>query len=107
MDNRYDVPWEGKHVSFRLQSDGVKFVTSYARYHDGHPTCPMCKDLITAGSVELRGGSIWLMISNQVGIPNRIIHHTCFFVVTPEYALSRIADDWKQAQAFKDWFPNP
>ena len=106
MSDRKNIMHDGHPVSFRQQPDGVKFVQAYARFHDGHPICPLCKELMTGASVEAKGGSVWLMIGNQAGVPNRTIHHACFDACTAEFAFTRILADWTAAQRYKDWFEN-
>jgi len=101
IENRTQrIEWDGKSVGFRLMSDGISFVKTRRRigFID---VCPICKEKFSVSKIT----GVILIISNQVGIPNRFIHVECLEDKTYAYAFSIIAEDWKEAQPYKDWFP--
>jgi hypothetical protein len=62
--------------------------------------CPICLKIL-----EERD-NLYLVISNQAGIPNRVLHETC--VTSPEETIAKLADLYEEAkimqQQFGHWF---
>jgi hypothetical protein len=94
-----NIRHEGKTVSFRIISEGRGFMEARRRFGN-LDVCPLCKERISP-----KVARVWLVISNQVGVPNRILHDECMQEKTPEYAFRLIAEDYKEAQRYRDWFP--
>jgi len=101
MGTTINIRYEGKDVSLRIMPDGRQFMEARRRY--GHlDVCPLCKERISP-----KVARVWLVVSNQAGVPNRILHDECMQGKTPEYAWRLIAEGWKEAQQYRDWFPQP
>ena len=102
-DNKMDLPrsftYNGKGVGLRLMTDGQGFIKTRSRIVDSD-TCPICRKVFTKDNTT----SIVLIISNQIGIPNKFVHIECMEDKTPEYAFKIIADDYKEALKYKHWF---
>lgn len=93
------IKYDGKTVSFRKITTGGTFVA--ARRKMGNiDICPICKKKFTVKSTTV----VILIISNQVGIPNRFVHSECNEGKTFEYMFNIIANSWKCAQDYKHWF---
>lgn len=93
------IQWNGLHVGFRVLQDGVKFVKTRQRLGE-KDMCPLCKKYFQVHGTT----SVVLVISNQAGVPNRFLHSECVKDKTKEYAFGLIAQDWEDAQKYKDWF---
>jgi len=89
----------GKNVYFETITDGTKFMKARVRY-GFRDICPLCKTRISKHNVT----SVVLVVSNQVGVPNRILHSECYDKGLPENIWNRIFCDWLTAQKHKDWF---
>ena len=93
------IKYKGKTVSFRYFKEGKKFV-EVRRRHGDVDMCPLCKKVFRKNDV----GGIYLIVSNQAGVPNRFIHEECkkydFFMT-----FDIIACDYQEALQYKDWFP--
>ena len=96
------IRYGGKTVSFREYSDdqAKKFVEARLRYGN-MDVCPLCKRRFVVKNTT----GVVLIVSNQVGIPNRFVHSECMADKTDEYAFRLIAEDYKEAQKYADWFP--
>lgn len=62
--------------------------------------CPLCEEKIR----PTNGLEVVMMISNQAGIPNRILHGDCFDKHTPEHALRFIAGSYEESLCYAHWF---
>jgi len=93
------IMWDGKGVTFRYMEDGKKFVAARRRYGN-RDVCPLCKKAFTT----LTTTSVYLIISNQVGIPNRFVHTECMKEKTPAYAFRLITENYQEALKYQDWF---
>ena len=95
------IKWDGKLVSFREIAYGKKFVQARKRYRFDD-VCPLCKLKFPPDD----DAAVVLVISNQVGIPNRILHASCLEDKTDEYAFRLIAEDFELSKDYADWFPS-
>ena len=101
MKSLNDIQYEGKTVVFRIINDSQKFTV--ARNRNGHmDVCPLCLEKFSSENQS----PVILVISNQVGIPNRILHSECMEGKTAEYAFKWIADSYAVAMQSAHWFPN-
>jgi hypothetical protein len=96
------IQWEGKNVAFAPIEDGVKFINARRRYSKFAGVCPICKIEFDENNTT----SLWLVISNQVGIPNRYCHSECFVDKTFEYVFKIIYDDYQLAKFHMEWLQN-
>ena len=103
--NRH-VPWDGKSVGLKHIKDGTKFMEARKRY-GFRDICPLCRQVIQTSSVT----SVELVVSNQVGIPNKILHHECVEDKTDEYVVQLLASDYANYKAslerFAAWVVEP
>jgi hypothetical protein len=90
----WNVESGGRKVNFRSVPDGF---TAARKRLDHFDICPLCKEQTCDPSI--------LMISNQAGVPNRIIHRACFDDLDPYEVWQTIFRDWQDAQVYRDWFP--
>ena len=96
-----DIQYEGKTVAFRIVIDVQKFIAE--RKRNGHmDVCPLCLEKFSSEN-QL---PVILVISNQAGIPNRILHSECMEGKTAEYAFELIADSYTIAMESAHWFPD-
>ena len=96
-----DIQYEGKTVVFRIDNNGRRFIA--ARKRNGHiDVCPLCLEKFSSENQS----PVILVISNQVGIPNRILHSECMEGKTAEYAFELIADSYAIAMESAHWFPD-
>ena len=96
-----DIQYEGKTVGFRVINDVRKFTAARRRY--GHiDICPLCLEKFSSKNQS----SVILVISNQAGIPNRMLHNECMEGKTAEYAFKLIADSYAVAMQYAHWFPD-
>lgn len=93
------IRWNGKTVGFRNMPDGKRFV-QVRRGWGNKDVCPLCKRVFTKSTTT----SVILIISNQVGVPNRFVHSECLIDKTDEYAFRLIAEDYEAAKKYSDWF---
>jgi len=93
------IQYDGKVVSFRRMHDGQRFIAVRKRIKV-KDFCPLCKKRFLPENTT----SVSLVISNQAGVPNRFVHDECLEDKTLEYAFRLIAEDWKEAQRYQDWF---
>jgi hypothetical protein len=106
MNTSREIPYDGKHVLIRkISEEGKAFMEARCRYGN-RDICPICRERF----VPSKTTAIHLIVSNQVGIPNRIVHDECLADKTDEYAWRIIAEDYKRAmqswEEIKGWFPN-
>jgi len=98
------ISYHGKSVGFRVYDDGTEFMTARKRY-GFRDICPLCKKAISVNSIT----GVALIVSNQAGIPNRIIHIECMDLRSFEDVFQRVARSYEEAkQAMEqhgDWFP--
>jgi len=105
MNKIRNIKYKGKTVSFRLIEKGAEFIKARKRY--GYlDKCPLCKKGFNSQEEQ-----VVLIISNQVSIPNCILHNDCLQDKTDEYAFRLIAEDYQYANGlnaliFASWFPN-
>ena len=96
----FNEPWDGKIVQFRVIEDGRKFNAGRQRVLGKPEICPVCHMPLLPSGPE----KVVLMISNQAGIPNRVLCYDCFDKGTPAYTLRKIAEDYAAAQEYAGWF---
>ena len=96
-----NIKYDGKTVAFKRIEDGQKFIVARRRYQHTD-VCPLCKITFTPQSVT----AVVLIVSNQAGIPNRVVHEECLEDKTDEYAFRLISMDYKESKAYADWFPS-
>ena len=97
------IQHDGKHVSIRKMDDGKEFVEARRRF--GHSDiCPICRKQFAPNEIT----AIHLIVSNQVGIPNRYVHDECLVDKLDAYAWRIIAEDYVEAmkkwEEIKGWF---
>jgi hypothetical protein len=92
--------YEGKPVAFRLMLDGKQFIYNRKKVKKNPDICPLCRKPFIEETIT----SVILIISNQVGIPNRFVHSECMANLTEEYALHCIANDYQEALKYYHWF---
>ncbi len=104
MTTTQKIQYNGKSVGFRVYEDGTEFMAARGRM-GVRDICPLCKQTIRKETC----GSIALIVSNQVGVPNRIIHIDCTSGLSNEDVFRAIAASYEAAKlAMKehgDWFP--
>lgn len=88
------VLYDGKTVSLRAIEDSEKFIQSRIRIFGKKDICPICRQKIDSGDITL-------IVSNQAGIPNRIVHNDCLSDKTDEFAFRIIAEDYQRFQQFE------
>jgi len=93
---RRQVKHNGKIVVICPQQDGEKFIEGLGE----RDICPLCKQHFRKGSTP----TLILIVSNQVGIPNRMVHTECMEDKTDEYAFALIAGDFEESKRYADWF---
>lgn len=91
------IPYDGKQIYFRSVVEGFIKARRRLGFSD---VCPLCKKTHFQKDKQ----KVVLITSNQVGIPNRIVHYECMKDDLPEYVFQLIAQDWENAQKYKDWF---
>ena len=87
---KHSIKWGDKTVVFYFYADYFR----NRRVVRPRQICAICKQMITEGD-------IWLIISNQVGVPNRQIHAKCFTAF--EDTFQQIADDYERARVHLEW----
>lgn len=90
------IQWNDKVVGFRFISDSEKTI-KYRKEHSEPLICAVCKQ-------DIEEGSIWLIISNGAGIPNRYCHSKCLKNFSETMKL--IADDYEMAKFHIEWLKN-
>ena len=99
--NDISIKYEGKTVAFRIIDNGRMFMAARRRYRY-IDVCPLCLEKISSENQS----PVILVISNQAGIPNRILHSECMEGKTAEYAFELIADSYAIAMESAHWFPD-
>ena len=99
--NDISIKYEGKTVAFRIIDNGRMFMAARRRYRY-IDVCPLCLEKISSENQS----PVILVISNQAGIPNRMLHNECMEGKTAEYAFKLIADSYAIAKQSAHWFPD-
>lgn len=87
---KHSIKWGDKTVVFYFYADYFKKRRIVRRSE----ICAICKQPITEGD-------IWLIISNQVGVPNRQVHGECFTGF--EETFEKIVEDYERAKIHFEW----
>lgn len=87
-----------KKVGFKKMNDGEQFIKTRQKIGE-KDICPLCKTPFTFNNTT----AILLVISNQVGVPNRFCHSECIADKSLEWVFKIINDDYEIAKKYIKW----
>lgn len=89
--------YNGQPIRFFQINNSIQFFRTRKRIKK-EDICPIC--------MQAANDKIFLVISNQAGIPNRILHQEC--VINEDETIARLASLYEEAKAkhkeFAPWF---
>jgi len=99
VENKRDTQYNGIYVRFHYIEGNGGFIKIRKKTRKAE-ICPICLKALEESD------NLYLVMSNQAGIPNRVLHEDC--VTSPQETINKLADLYKEAKImhkqFWHWF---